>query len=82
MRLPQIPAPWMAVYIAAVAAAGIDNSQVFNIGDDTTSTSDGTNLFMPTRTILLTANSLGNFDRMTTASPGSIIVSQGDQHIE
>lgn len=84
MRLPQIPAPCIAViYMAAVAAASIDDSQVFNIGDDTTSTSDGTTLSMPTRTTLPKANSPGNyFNRMTTASPGTIIVSQGDQHIE
>lgn len=71
------------VYSAAVAAAGIDNSQVFNIGGDATPTSDDTDLFRPTRTTVPTANSLGDsFDGMTTASPGTISVNQGNQHIE
>lgn len=85
MRLTQVSTPWMAVVcLAAAAAARIDNNQVISIGDDTTTlTSDSTNLFIPTRTTLPTANSPGaSFNEMTTASPGSISVNQGDQHIE
>jgi len=83
MRLTQLSAPWMTVLcIASVAAAGIDNSQVFNIGGDTTSMADSTNDLMPTQTTVPTADSSDNsFDGITTAPP-IISVGLGDQSIE
>lgn len=84
MRLPQTSAPWMTVvYLTAVATAHADNNPIINVGDETTPTSDGTTLFMPTRTTFPRINSLSNpFDGATTAAPGVVIINQGDQHIQ
>jgi uncharacterized phage infection (PIP) family protein YhgE len=72
-----------AIYLAATAAAQIDNSPAIDAGDDTISTSDATNLFMPTPTKFRRINSLSNpFDGIKTASPGIVSISQGDQLIE
>jgi hypothetical protein len=85
MYIAPISAPFMAVvYLAAVAAAQIDNSQVFNIGGDTTSTFDMTDVFTPDATPTSTASTLSSsLDQSTTTSPpGSVNISQGGQQIQ
>jgi hypothetical protein len=84
MRLAQTSAPWMTVIsLTAIATAHTDNNPIINFGDETTPTSEGTTLFMPTRTTLPRINSLSNpFDGATTAAPGVVSINQGDQHIQ
>ena len=79
MRLTQTSAPCMTViYLAATAAANIDNSQLINVGDDIIVTSGIMDSFIPTRTAF-PGNGL---DVLTTFSPGIVNVNQGEQQIE
>jgi hypothetical protein len=68
----------IVVYLAAVAAAQIDNSQVFNIGGGTTPTLTSSRTTFPTA-----SNSANSLEQSTTTSPpGSANFDQGGQQIQ
>jgi hypothetical protein len=73
----------IVVYLAAAVAATIDNSQVFDIGDGSFTTTDGIDALAPSQTTIPTSsNSASSFGMSTTASPESVSLNQADRQIE